>query len=95
MEIEKQSRFPGAKAGEGKEVEYDADFHKERIFGAHVQEYMETMKDEDEQGYQKLYSGSPDRFFLPALRAGTPFLIVIWYGSYVIVNASIVALRFI
>merc|ERR1711869_37397 len=47
-------RFPGAKAGEGKEVEYDADFHKERIFGAHVQEYMETMKDEDEQGYQKL-----------------------------------------
>merc|ERR1719389_1546342 len=50
-------RFPGAKAGEGKEVEYDADFHKERIFGAHVQEYMETMKDEDEQGYQKLYSG--------------------------------------
>merc|ERR1719326_1326897 len=33
-------RFPGYKAGEKKEVEYDADFHKERIFGAHVQEYM-------------------------------------------------------
>ena len=31
-------------------MEYDADFHKERIFGAHVQEYMETMKDEDKEG---------------------------------------------
>ena len=48
-------------------MEYDADFHKERIFGAHVQEYMETMKDEDEQGYQKLYSGSPGSFFLHLL----------------------------
>ena len=43
-------------------MEYDADFHKERIFGAHVQEYMETMKDEDKEGYEKLYSGSHDRF---------------------------------
>ena len=60
-------------------MEYDADFHKERIFGAHVQEYMETMKDEDEQGYQKLYSGSHDRFlqcFITSKR--TPSFIIVW-----------------
>ena len=43
-------RFPGYKAGDEKgQGEYDAEFHKERIFGGHVSEYMESMKDEDEQ----------------------------------------------
>jgi len=50
-------RFPGYKAGEKKEDgEYDAEFHKERIFGGHVGEYMESLKEEDETQYQKLYS---------------------------------------
>merc|ERR1712146_343906 len=51
-------RFPGYKAGDEKgQGEYDAEFHKERIFGGHVSEYMESMKDEDEQQYKKMYSG--------------------------------------
>merc|ERR1711924_95777 len=45
------------KAGEKKEDgEYDAEFHKERIFGGHVGEYMESLKEEDETQYQKLYA---------------------------------------
>merc|ERR1712146_489498 len=47
----------GFKAGEKKEDgEYDAEFHKERIFGGHVGEYMESLKEEDETQYQKLYA---------------------------------------
>merc|ERR1719265_2875661 len=48
-------KFPGAKVDE-KNVEYDAEFHKERIFGGHVSEYMESLKDEDETAYQKMYA---------------------------------------
>jgi large subunit ribosomal protein L5e len=51
-------RFPGYKPGDEKgQGEYDAEFHKERIFGGHVSEYMESMKEEDAQQYEKMYSG--------------------------------------
>merc|ERR1712216_797229 len=51
-------RFPGYKAGESKkeEGEYDAEFHKERIFGGHVGEYMSSLKEEDEKEYEKVFS---------------------------------------
>merc|ERR1719458_2161134 len=41
--------FPGYKAAEekGGDGEYDAEAHKDRIFGKHVQEYMEMLKEED------------------------------------------------
>merc|ERR1712224_1068560 len=50
-------KFPGYKPGSGEEKgEYDADFHKQRIFGGHVAEHMESLKEEDEQEYEKVYS---------------------------------------
>merc|ERR1712093_97733 len=51
-------RFPGYKKGESKkeEGEYDVEFHKERIFGGHVGEHMSSLKEEDEQEYEKMYS---------------------------------------
>merc|ERR1712224_700350 len=50
-------RFPGYKPGSGEEKgEYDADFHKQRIFGGHVGEHMESLKEEDEQEYENVYS---------------------------------------
>merc|ERR1712182_165666 len=39
-------KFPGYKPGSGEERgEYDADFHKQRIFGGHVGEHMESLKE--------------------------------------------------
>merc|ERR1711966_279097 len=51
-------RFPGYKASDDKrtEGEYDADFHKARIFGGHVGEYMSSLKEEDEKEYEKVFS---------------------------------------
>jgi large subunit ribosomal protein L5e len=50
-------KFPGYKPGSAEEKgEYDADFHKQRIFGGHVGEHMESLKEEDEQEYEKVYS---------------------------------------
>merc|ERR1712216_558593 len=51
-------RFPGYKASEDKkeEGEYDAEFHKERIFGGHVGEYMSSLKEEDEKEHEKVFS---------------------------------------
>jgi len=51
-------RFPGYKAPEDKksEGEYDAEFHKERIFGGHVGEFMTSLKEEDEKEYEKVFS---------------------------------------
>merc|ERR1711985_172186 len=46
-------KFPGFKPGSGEDKgEYDADFHKQRIFGGHVGEHMESL----EQEYEKVYS---------------------------------------
>merc|ERR1712194_823458 len=46
--------FPGYKPAEdkGAEAEYDAEAHKEKIFGTHVKEYMEMMQEEDPTKYE-------------------------------------------
>jgi len=46
--------FPGFKPAEekGAESEYDAEAHKDRIFGNHVKEYMEAMAEEDPTKYE-------------------------------------------
>merc|ERR1740117_1278112 len=46
--------FPGFKPAEekGAEPEYDAEAHKERIFGGHVKEYMEMLQEEDPTKYE-------------------------------------------
>jgi len=43
-------RFPGY---DRDAKEYDAEMHKERIFGGHVGEYMEYLDEEDNQKYQE------------------------------------------
>jgi len=44
-----EKRFPGY---DRDAKEYDADMHRERIFGGHVGEYMEYLEDEDNTKYQ-------------------------------------------
>jgi len=46
--------FPGFKAGDSKgdEGEYDVEAHKDRIFGKHLQEYMEMLQEEDPTKYE-------------------------------------------
>lgn len=52
-----EKRFYGYKAGDGDaEGEYDAEAHKERILGGHVCDYMEHMKEEDPQMYEKHFA---------------------------------------
>jgi len=46
-------RFPGY---DRDAKEYDADMHKERIFGGHVGEYMEYLEEEDNQKYQECFA---------------------------------------
>jgi len=50
--------FPGYKAPDekGAEPEYDAEVHKDRIFGKHVQEYMEMLEEEDPEKYAAHFS---------------------------------------
>jgi len=50
--------FPGFKPAEekGAESEYDAEAHKERIFGSHVKEYMEMLAEEDPTKYEAHFS---------------------------------------
>eukprot|EP00545_Synedropsis_sp_CCMP1620_P014244 CAMPEP_0119010638 /NCGR_PEP_ID=MMETSP1176-20130426/5143_1 /TAXON_ID=265551 /ORGANISM="Synedropsis recta cf, Strain CCMP1620" /LENGTH=316 /DNA_ID=CAMNT_0006963337 /DNA_START=43 /DNA_END=993 /DNA_ORIENTATION=+ len=45
-----EKRFPGY---DRDAKEYDAEMHKERIFGGHVGEYMEYLDEEDNQKYQE------------------------------------------
>merc|ERR1740120_567166 len=51
-------RFPGYKKAEekGEEAEYDAEAHKERLFGNHVKEYMEMLQEEDPTKYEAHFS---------------------------------------
>merc|ERR1719398_166348 len=46
--------FPGYKAPEekGADPEYDAEAHKDKIFGNHVKEYMEMLQEEDPTKYE-------------------------------------------
>jgi len=50
--------FPGFKAADekGGESEYDAEAHKEKIFGNHVKEYMEMLQEEDPTKYEAHFS---------------------------------------
>jgi large subunit ribosomal protein L5e len=50
--------FPGFKPAEekGQEPEYDAEAHKDRIFGVHLKEYMEMMQEEDPTKYEAHFS---------------------------------------
>ena len=45
-----EKRFPGY---DRDAKEYDADTHRERIFGGHVSEYMEYLEEEDNQKYKE------------------------------------------
>jgi len=51
-------KFPGFKASEekGAEAEYDADAHKEKIFGGCVKDYMEMLAEEDPTKYEAHFS---------------------------------------
>merc|ERR1712161_127173 len=48
-----EKRFPGY---DRDAKEYDADTHRERIFGGHVSEYMEYLEEEDNQKYQEQFA---------------------------------------
>jgi len=50
----KAKNFPGYSAPEekGADPQYDAEAHKAKIFGEHVKEYMESMKEEDPTKYE-------------------------------------------
>jgi len=51
-------KFPGFKPAEekGQESEYDAEAHKDKIFGVHVKEYMEMLAEEDPTKYEAHFS---------------------------------------
>lgn len=48
-----EKRFPGYDRDAKK---YDAEEHKERIFGKHVSNYMSELREEDEEAYKKQFS---------------------------------------
>jgi large subunit ribosomal protein L5e len=48
-----EKRFPGY---DRDSKEYDADMHRERIFGGHVGEYMEYLEEEDNTKYQAQFA---------------------------------------
>jgi len=50
--------FPGFKRADekGGEHEYDQEAHKDRIFGKHLQEYMEMLQEEDPTKYEAHFS---------------------------------------
>lgn len=52
-----EKRFPGY---DRDAKEYDAEMHKERIFGGHVGEYMEYLEEEDNTKYQEHFKGYID-----------------------------------
>jgi len=49
-----EKRFPGY---DRDSKEYDADMHRERIFGGHVGEYMEYLEEEDNTKYKEQFAG--------------------------------------
>lgn len=51
-------KFPGAKEPDERKQpwEYDAEAHRERIMGNHVQDYMEQLEDEDPERYKVQFS---------------------------------------
>jgi len=53
-----EKRFPGF---DRDSKEYDAEMHKERIFGGHVGEYMEYLEEEDNQKFKEQFAGYIDK----------------------------------
>ena len=51
-------RFPGFTKGKESDEKdrYDADVHREKIFGGHVAQYMAKLEAEDPDKYQKQFS---------------------------------------
>merc|ERR1711964_835732 len=51
-------KFPGYSEPEerGMDHQYDAEAHRERIMGLHVQEYMEMLQEEDPERYKVQFS---------------------------------------
>lgn len=49
-------RFPGSSKGAEKEDVYEAEKHRERIFGVHVDTYMKELKEESKEDYEKQFS---------------------------------------
>lgn len=51
-------QFPGYEAPEerGAEAQYEEDTHKEKIFGANIAEYMESLKEEDQTQFERQFS---------------------------------------
>lgn len=51
------NKFPGFSKGDTKDKNaYDAETHRARIFGAHIDEYMDKLKEEGEEGYKKQFN---------------------------------------
>ena len=48
-----EKRFPGY---DSEEKEFNAEVHRNHIFGQHVANYMRTLKDDDEDAYKKQFS---------------------------------------
>lgn len=48
-----ESRFFGY---DSESKEYNAEAHRDRIFGKHVAEYMKQLKDDDEDAYKRQFS---------------------------------------
>ena len=48
--------FPGFEIGENKVRNYDAADHRDRIFGQHVQAYMDKIEEENPEKYKKQFS---------------------------------------
>merc|ERR1712121_463937 len=46
-------RFPGY---DGESAEFDAEVHRDHIFGKHVATYMQQLQDDDEDAYKKQFS---------------------------------------
>eukprot|EP00486_Rosalina_sp_Unknown_P014995 CAMPEP_0201594394 /NCGR_PEP_ID=MMETSP0190_2-20130828/191722_1 /ASSEMBLY_ACC=CAM_ASM_000263 /TAXON_ID=37353 /ORGANISM="Rosalina sp." /LENGTH=255 /DNA_ID=CAMNT_0048053989 /DNA_START=303 /DNA_END=1070 /DNA_ORIENTATION=+ len=53
-----EKRFPGFTKGEGKKGkdEYQADVHADKIYGGHVRDYMEKLKEAEPEKYAKHFS---------------------------------------
>lgn len=51
-----QKSFPGYRRNKEGEDEYEADVHKAKIFGRNVADYMESLKEDDEQKYEAQFS---------------------------------------
>lgn len=49
-----EKRFPGY---DRESKSYDAEVHRDRIFGVHVSEYMATMAEEDDEKYAEHFAG--------------------------------------